>query len=165
MSRNLDPQFSTVTRKTAVPAAQPDLQVPNQPALAVPMAAVPPGAAVPVGGPAVRAAPRAPPPPPNIGPRRREQPDLFGRLQQCWMQASCFPLDTRICCCRCAQWIWILTRQAAPDDSARRHVVATSSAVAPQRATVDIAPWRRACASTRLSLCVRYRGAHRVGDT
>ena len=64
MSRNLDPQFSTVTRKTAVPAAQPDLQVPNQPALAVPMAAVPPGAAVPVGGPAVRAAPRAPPPRP-----------------------------------------------------------------------------------------------------
>ena len=37
--------------------------------------------------------------------------------------------------------------------------------IASQRATVNIAPRRRACASTRLSLCVRYRGAHRVGDT
>eukprot|EP01044_Picomonas_judraskeda_P017453 COSAG03_NODE_3287_length_2100_cov_1.903548_1_plen_179_part_00 len=89
MSRNLDPQFSTVTTKTAVPAAQPDLQVPNQPALAVPMAAVPPGAAVPVGGPAVRAAPRAPPPPPNIGPRRREQ-------REEWKQRRLAPLDDEV---------------------------------------------------------------------
>ena len=52
-----------------------------------------------------------------------------------------------------------------PQHHARRHVATTSSAVAPQRATVNIAPRRHACASTRLSLCVRYRGAHRVGDT
>jgi hypothetical protein len=61
VSRDLDPQFSSVSRQsiavgsplaTAVAgtqtAAQPNLQVQNQPALAVPMAAVPPaGAAAP----------------------------------------------------------------------------------------------------------------------
>jgi len=54
---------------------------------------------------------------------------------------------------------------APPPHHARRHVVATSSAVAPQRATVDIALRRRACASPRLSLCVRYRGARRADGT
>ena len=70
--RRLDPQFSSVGRQSVAVAgtqtgAQLNLPVQaNQPALAVPMAAVP------LGGPAA-AVPPGPPAPPNIALRRRDQ--------------------------------------------------------------------------------------------